>query len=370
MYKRKFMRIAIGCISLFMALCPMVSAEETVEEQYAEESVIQEESPPAEEIVQVPEESIPSPEETVPEETFPEETYPDNSETVNESQSMENNPVDSGELPVVDIEPEQVPDNTEGETETVEQPIPDITGTPEQPVPEAQPETESETEPETEQAPVENTVTIVGFSVDPSQYPPANINENTSEIYSYLTGEMGLNHAAACGVLGNVQCESDFDPRVIGDGGTSYGICQWHNERFNRLISYCNNNGLDYNTLYGQLLFLDWELNNVYPNVLSYIRQVPDTPQGAYDAAYYWCIHFEAPANMQAQGALRGNLAMNEFYGSMFAETVQDEEPVKSSDKDILKELRTKMDEDESQKEKSVNSFETLQNIRTLINNE
>ena len=51
-------------------------------------------------------------------------------------------------------------------------------------------------------------------------------------------GTMGLNNAAACGVLTNIQCESSFNPEVLGDGGTSYVICQWHNERWTRLQKY------------------------------------------------------------------------------------------------------------------------------------
>lgn len=98
-------------------------------------------------------------------------------------------------------------------------------------------------------------VKITGFSVDPSKYPSANISENTETIYWYLRNNMGLNHAAACGVLANIHLESNFNPLSLGDGGTSYGICQWHNGRFNNLISYCNGNGLDYNTLTGQLSY-------------------------------------------------------------------------------------------------------------------
>ena len=129
---------------------------------------------------------------------------------------------------------------------------------------------------------------------------------------------MGLNHAGACGVLANIQLESDFSPLSLGDGGSSYGICQWHNERFNRLISFCNGNGLDYNTLGGQLKYLESELASSYPSVLAYIRSVPDTAQGAYDAAYYWCVHFEVPDHTAERAAQRGNLAMNEYYGKTF----------------------------------------------------
>ena len=163
-------------------------------------------------------------------------------------------------------------------------------------------------------------VVIAGFHVDPSLYPPANIGKNTALIYQYLRKELKLNHAAACGVLGNIQLESNFNPLALGDGGTSYGICQWHLGRFSDLMSFCNNNDLDYNTVAGQLAFLKQELTNGYSGVYQYLLSVPDTPQGAYDAAYYMCVHFESPDQAEARGQQRGNLASKDYYGRTFEE--------------------------------------------------
>ncbi len=155
---------------------------------------------------------------------------------------------------------------------------------------------------------------IEGFSIDVSSYPAADTSANTRYIYNYLTKEMGFNHAAACGVLANIQLESGFNQYALGDGGTSYGICQWHNERFNRLISYCGSIGLDYNTLDGQLAYLANELPSSYSNVYYYLLGVADTADGAYDAGYYWCVYFEAPSETYERAAQRGNLARNEYY--------------------------------------------------------
>ena len=49
------------------------------------------------------------------------------------------------------------------------------------------------------------------------------------EVYDYLTNELLLSTAAACGVLANIEHESSFQPTIYGDKGTSYGLCQWHN---------------------------------------------------------------------------------------------------------------------------------------------
>ena len=181
-----------------------------------------------------------------------------------------------------------------------------------------------------------DTTSVSNFTVDTSNYEAANINDNTILIYQYLTSEMGLNHAGACGVLANIQCESNFSPLSLGDGGTSYGICQWHNGRFNNLISYCNGNGYDYNTVNGQLHYLQYELTNNYPSVLEYIKNVPDTAQGSYDAAYYWCMHFEVPNHTEERSAQRGNIAMNEYYGKSFE--------TENSDTDTISEIRDQLD--------------------------
>ena len=186
----------------------------------------------------------------------------------------------------------------------------------------------TETQADTNEVPPYKTVTvssdadvlISGFHVDPSAYPAANISDNTNKIYLFCRNELGLNHAAACGVLGNVQMESNFDPMALGDGGTSYGICQWHLDRFRALISFCNGNGYDYNTVEGQLRYLKREFEGGYYGTYNYLLNVSDTAQGAYDAANYMCIHFESPDQAAARGAQRGNLAMNEFYKNTFEE--------------------------------------------------
>lgn len=145
-------------------------------------------------------------------------------------------------------------------------------------------------------------------------YPAGNITENTNEIYDYLTDVLGLNHAGACGVLANIQCESNFAATAVGDGGTSYGLCQWHLDRFSALINWCNANGYDFHGIQGQMGYLACELQGGYAGVYQYLLSVPDTAQGAYDAAYYWCKYFEIPANVEYQAMMRADLAMHEYY--------------------------------------------------------
>jgi len=59
------------------------------------------------------------------------------------------------------------------------------------------------------------------------------LNETKAkDIYDYLTKEKGLSHEHAVGMVANIQAESSFKPGAIGDNGTSGGLFQHRNERF------------------------------------------------------------------------------------------------------------------------------------------
>ena len=137
---------------------------------------------------------------------------------------------------------------------------------------------------------------------------------NEELTFLYLTREAGLNAAAACGVLANIKAESSFRPTAYNSNGGSYGICQWTGGRKTRLQNYCKDNGLDYTTLYGQLCFLEYELRNYYSKVWKYISAVDNTADGAYDAGYYFCYHFEVPANRASRSVTRGNSARDTYW--------------------------------------------------------
>ena len=134
------------------------------------------------------------------------------------------------------------------------------------------------------------------------------------EVFDYLTEELMLSNAAACGVLANIEHESSFQPTIVGDQGTSYGLCQWHNERFTALRSYCAALGLDYRTVAGQMTYLKYELGTNYQNLLLVLQAIDDTPEGAYRAAYMWCIQFERPSNAQVKAVSRGELARGKYW--------------------------------------------------------
>ena len=46
----------------------------------------------------------------------------------------------------------------------------------------------------------------------------------------------------------------------------------------------------------------------------KYISAVDNTADGAYDAGYYFCYHFEVPANRASRSVTRGNSARDTYW--------------------------------------------------------
>ena len=160
-------------------------------------------------------------------------------------------------------------------------------------------------------------------------FRPGKSMGNEYQCFAFFVSTMGLNNAAACGILANIEKESSFNPKsnyLEKDGYYSYGICQWHKGRYdigdNGLVSWCKRNDLDYTSLIGQLSYLRHELENGYIDVLNKLSSVTNDSQGAYDAGYYWCYHFEVPANYPSVSVTRGNLAKTKYWPKYQNKTV------------------------------------------------
>lgn len=134
------------------------------------------------------------------------------------------------------------------------------------------------------------------------------------QIFDFITDEMGLNTAAACGILANIEAESNFRTGCFGDSGTSYGLCQWHNGRFDQLRSYCITQGMDYKTVEGQLSYLQYELRTRYRSTYATLKNVPNTSDGAYSAGYAWCYYYEVPASRNESSIRRGRNAQLKYW--------------------------------------------------------
>ena len=148
--------------------------------------------------------------------------------------------------------------------------------------------------------------------------PTAQAVSKKTQVFQYLTQRLGFNSAASCGILANIEHESEFNPKLVirdRNGLLSGGLCQWNGGRFTNLRNFCNDRGYDYLTIEGQLEYLGYELQkDSFKHIYNYLMQAPNTEEGAYNAAYYWCYYFEIPSNRAAKAIDRGNAAVSKYW--------------------------------------------------------
>ena len=123
------------------------------------------------------------------------------------------------------------------------------------------------------------------------------IGEKTNgvEIARYLI-KKGYSPSQASGIAGNIYVESGYKTGALGDGGTSYGLCQWHNTRWERLVKFCEEKDLDSSSVEGQLIYLDWELKTREKKARKELMKTT-TP---YDSAYAFAKYFERPSKIKS----------------------------------------------------------------------
>ncbi len=172
---------------------------------------------------------------------------------------------------------------------------------------------------------------------------------NEEIVYQYLTNNMGLNCAAACGVLANIRYESGFSPinmqndyekggareikpgytdetytkavdsgtyKNFGSDWVGYGLVQWtHPTLKENLLAYAKSAKKSIGNMTMQLQFLEQELTTDFKSsVLDKLRKVPNSAKGAYDAGYIFCYYFERPADKESRAVTRGNYARNTYW--------------------------------------------------------
>ena len=99
-------------------------------------------------------------------------------------------------------------------------------------------------------------------------------NENARAIYTYFKNK-GYSDNVIAGIMGNIQAESQFNPTIgYGDGGTSGGLAQWHDEqpgvgRWSNLKNFAVNRQMDWKDLTTQLDFMVDEINKNYPDLIQ-----------------------------------------------------------------------------------------------------
>ncbi len=164
-------------------------------------------------------------------------------------------------------------------------------------------------------------VIVNGNRVDPLNYISSSNSRPKYSSGGYVEGEsnkqsvcltlksMGIPNNGIAGIMTNMEHESSFIPTALGDNGTSYGLCQWHNGRYANLKAKFPNS---YDTIGSQLEFLMYELENTYTGVYN---TVMDRSKSANDVAYKFCVIFEAPYDTKNTCTKRAN-ASSDVYAS------------------------------------------------------
>ena len=132
-------------------------------------------------------------------------------------------------------------------------------------------------------------------------------------IVQYLTGK-GLPTSAAIGVIANIEAESSFRTNCVGDKGTSFGLCQWHNARGTDMKNHVGANWA--NNLSGQLDYLWYDMTTNYSSMVDFFKTVPNTLTGAQDSAEKFVRVFERPSDLSG-AVTRRRAAAEKFWGKI-----------------------------------------------------
>lgn len=130
---------------------------------------------------------------------------------------------------------------------------------------------------------------------------------NKKIAYEFFVKEKGYSPKVALGIVGNLMQEShpNLVTTVEGfDGKGSYGIAQWLGSRKEQLKKI---RPKDYNTLKGQLEFIDWELRNTEKRAGIKLKQA----KSIEDAALIFSKYYERPHKDYAHNDKRISYAKN-----------------------------------------------------------
>ncbi len=109
--------------------------------------------------------------------------------------------------------------------------------------------------------------------------------------------KLGYSKANSSGIAGNIYVESKYDPKAIGDNGTSFGLAQWHKSRWLRLNEWALSNKVNPNNFEVQLRYIDWELNNREKRAKEKLLESKTARNSAYNFAKY----YERPKNISEE---------------------------------------------------------------------
>ena len=114
------------------------------------------------------------------------------------------------------------------------------------------------------------------------------VTANSSYAMKFFQSK-GWTQAQAAGIVGNLQAESGINLKTtaVGDGGSAYGIAQWHPDRQANFLKLYGR-PIQNSTLDQQLAFVDWELNNTEKSAGNKIRATTNASDAAIAVDQYY----------------------------------------------------------------------------------
>lgn len=188
-----------------------------------------------------------------------------------------------------------------------------------------------------------------------------------ARVYFYLAS-YGYAHSSICGILGNIEAESNFNASAkVNDGGKpSAGICQWRAERFTSLKKYIKNN---FNTdvwqdLEKQVAFLNYELEKSYSNLVKTFKKSKTSVETAAElfmTKFERCANADTQLKIRTKNALKWDEQMNKASDAMVGLEIHADQLYSSSNYKYVVD-----EEGESQQEKLANAYyEIYKNFST-----
>ena len=127
--------------------------------------------------------------------------------------------------------------------------------------------------------------------------------------YDFFKNEMGLSDTAVCGILANIYSESNYNYTI--DINWGYGLVGWCMERRTAAMQ---TEAMYNNRLVGQLRHMEKEFNGLYASTLNKIKAVPNTPEGAAEAARIICLEYEIPVDAYSKSYYRAKVATDIYW--------------------------------------------------------
>ena len=185
-----------------------------------------------------------------------------------------------------------------------------------------------------------------------------NATATTEKIWIYLT-EHGFTDVQAAGIMGNIQCESDFNPRAT-DGG--HGLFQWIGGRRAALYSFAS----DPWSIEDQLAYMIHELNTNESGAYQKLKTAT-TPE---EAAYLWDVYYERSAGLSTQKRMKCAAVWYNTYHKKTDGDAKAPTLTESEKKELLEKATTskKKAEKKTQKSESASTNSAVGNAESQSN--